>query len=83
MMSFSGSRGSFLGDSHFYGKQGIHFFTQVEYNTQLSWEITGKFLENHWKIFADQDRDLSMEGGRRDGHPGRGGDARSKIKTCL
>ena len=29
MMSFSGSRGSFLGDSHFYGKQGIHFFTQV------------------------------------------------------
>lgn len=29
MMSFSGSRGSFLGDSHFYGKQGVHFFTQV------------------------------------------------------
>ena len=45
MMSFSGSRGSFLGDSHFYGKQGIHFFTQVEYNTQV-----GKLLENFWKI---------------------------------
>merc|ERR1712013_458719 len=35
MMSFSGSRGSFLGDSHFYDKQGIHFFTQTKTVTSL------------------------------------------------
>merc|ERR1712203_282207 len=35
MMSFSGSRGSFLGDSHFYGKQAIHFFTQTKTVTSL------------------------------------------------
>merc|ERR1712045_887183 len=27
MMSFTGSRGSFLGDTHFYGKQGVNFYT--------------------------------------------------------
>merc|ERR1712029_1219894 len=27
MMSFTGSRGSFLGDAHFYGKQGVNFYT--------------------------------------------------------
>ena len=51
MMSFSGSRGSFLGDSHFYGKQGIHFFTQVEcnFNTnrhrKSNWKMTGNFVQ--------------------------------------
>lgn len=30
MFSFTGSRGSFLGDCNFYGKGGIHFFTQVK-----------------------------------------------------
>merc|ERR1712029_310499 len=35
MMSFSGSRGSFLGDSHFYGKQAIQFFTQTKTVTSL------------------------------------------------
>eukprot|EP00090_Calanus_glacialis_P001270 TRINITY_DN10883_c0_g1_i1.p1 TRINITY_DN10883_c0_g1~~TRINITY_DN10883_c0_g1_i1.p1 ORF type:complete len:265 (-),score=97.27 TRINITY_DN10883_c0_g1_i1:73-831(-) len=35
MMSFSGSRGSFLGDSHFYGKQGVQFFTQTKTVTSL------------------------------------------------
>uniref|UniRef100_A0A0U2T7U0 Probable methylmalonate-semialdehyde/malonate-semialdehyde dehydrogenase [acylating], mitochondrial n=1 Tax=Pseudodiaptomus poplesia TaxID=213370 RepID=A0A0U2T7U0_9MAXI len=30
MMSFTGSRASFMGDSHFYGKQGIHFYTQTK-----------------------------------------------------
>merc|ERR1711976_750831 len=35
MMSFTGSRGSFLGDSHFYGKQGINFYTQIKTVTQL------------------------------------------------
>merc|ERR1712214_44547 len=27
MMSFTGSRGSFLGDANFYGKQGVNFYT--------------------------------------------------------
>merc|ERR1719334_1250279 len=35
MMSFSGSRASFLGDSHFYGKQGLHFYTQTKTVTSL------------------------------------------------
>uniref|UniRef100_A0A8C8IHV6 Methylmalonate-semialdehyde/malonate-semialdehyde dehydrogenase [acylating], mitochondrial n=1 Tax=Oncorhynchus tshawytscha TaxID=74940 RepID=A0A8C8IHV6_ONCTS len=30
MFSFSGSRGSFRGDTNFYGKQGIQFYTQVK-----------------------------------------------------
>merc|ERR1719430_1051890 len=30
MMSFTGSRGSFLGDSHFYGKQGLNFYTETK-----------------------------------------------------
>jgi malonate-semialdehyde dehydrogenase (acetylating)/methylmalonate-semialdehyde dehydrogenase len=35
MFSFTGSRGSFLGDCHFYGKQGIKFYTQTKTVTQL------------------------------------------------
>jgi len=35
MFSFTGSRGSFLGDSNFYGKQGINFYTQVKTISQL------------------------------------------------
>ncbi|XP_026481942.1 probable methylmalonate-semialdehyde dehydrogenase [acylating], mitochondrial [Ctenocephalides felis] len=35
MFSFTGSRGSFLGDSHFYGKQGLNFYTQTKTVTQL------------------------------------------------
>ncbi|CAK9292530.1 unnamed protein product [Gordionus sp. m RMFG-2023] len=35
MFSFTGSRGSFLGDSHFYGKEAISFFTQTKTITQL------------------------------------------------
>lgn len=35
MMSFTGSRASFLGDSHFYGKQGISFFTETKTVTSL------------------------------------------------
>ncbi|KAL1131922.1 hypothetical protein AAG570_011533 [Ranatra chinensis] len=35
MFSFTGSRGSFRGDTHFYGKQGVHFYTQVKTVTQL------------------------------------------------
>merc|ERR1712000_759603 len=30
MMSFTGSRGSFRGDLHFYGSQAVQFFTQTK-----------------------------------------------------
>ena len=30
MFSFTGTRGSFRGDTHFYGKQAINFFTQTK-----------------------------------------------------
>jgi len=30
MFSFTGTRGSFRGSTHFYGKQGAHFFTQTK-----------------------------------------------------
>lgn len=35
MFSFTGSRGSFRGDTNFYGKQGISFYTQLKTITQL------------------------------------------------
>ncbi|XP_064622188.1 probable methylmalonate-semialdehyde/malonate-semialdehyde dehydrogenase [acylating], mitochondrial [Lineus longissimus] len=35
MFSFTGSRGSFRGDTNFYGKQGINFYTQVKTVTQM------------------------------------------------
>ncbi|GBM91615.1 putative methylmalonate-semialdehyde dehydrogenase [acylating], mitochondrial [Araneus ventricosus] len=35
MFSFTGSRGSFLGDANFYGKAGVNFYTQLKTITQL------------------------------------------------
>jgi malonate-semialdehyde dehydrogenase (acetylating) / methylmalonate-semialdehyde dehydrogenase len=35
MFSFTGAKGSFLGDMHFYGKEGFHFFTQARTVTAL------------------------------------------------
>jgi len=35
MFSFTGSRGSFLGDQNFYGKAGVNFFTQIKTVTQM------------------------------------------------
>ena len=35
MFSFTGTRASFRGDVHFYGKQGIQFYTQLKTITQL------------------------------------------------
>lgn len=35
MFSFTGSRGSFLGDTHFYGRQGVKFYTQTKTITSL------------------------------------------------
>ncbi|XP_002734184.1 putative methylmalonate-semialdehyde/malonate-semialdehyde dehydrogenase [acylating], mitochondrial [Saccoglossus kowalevskii] len=37
MFSFTGSRGSFLGDSNFYGKAGVNFYTQLKTITS-SWK---------------------------------------------
>lgn len=39
MFSFTGSRGSFQGDLHFYGKQGIYFYTETKTVTQY-WSET-------------------------------------------
>ena len=35
MFSFTGSRASIRGDIHFYGKQGVQFFTQTKTITSL------------------------------------------------
>lgn len=35
MFSFTGNRGSFLGDQHFYGKQGLSFYLQTKTVTSL------------------------------------------------
>jgi malonate-semialdehyde dehydrogenase (acetylating)/methylmalonate-semialdehyde dehydrogenase len=35
MFSFTGTRGSFRGDLHFYGKQGVSFYTQLKTVVQL------------------------------------------------
>lgn len=35
MFSFTGNRASFLGDQHFYGKQGLFFYTQTKTVTSL------------------------------------------------
>lgn len=35
MFSFTGSRGSFLGDTNFYGKAGLNFYTELKTVTQL------------------------------------------------
>jgi len=37
MFSFTGSRGSIRGDVHFYGKQGVQFYTQIKTITS-NWE---------------------------------------------
>ena len=85
MMSFSGSRGSFLGDSHFYGKQGIHFFTQVTYlkysynchNLQCQTICVQSVKLN---FFADEDCDVPLEGWRCNRYAGSRRDASSKMK---
>lgn len=35
MFSFTGNKASFLGDQHFYGKQGLFFYTQTKTVTSL------------------------------------------------
>lgn len=41
--SFTGSRGSIRGDIHFYGKQGVNFYTQVKTITS-NWQYKGADL---------------------------------------
>eukprot|EP00563_Minutocellus_polymorphus_P002140 CAMPEP_0181047976 /NCGR_PEP_ID=MMETSP1070-20121207/15175_1 /TAXON_ID=265543 /ORGANISM="Minutocellus polymorphus, Strain NH13" /LENGTH=548 /DNA_ID=CAMNT_0023126701 /DNA_START=159 /DNA_END=1805 /DNA_ORIENTATION=- len=41
--SFTGSRGSIRGDVHFYGKQGVQFYTQIKTVTS-SWQYSGSDL---------------------------------------
>lgn len=43
MFSFTGSRGSIRGDLHFYGKQGLQFYTQVKTITS-NWNIKSSKL---------------------------------------
>lgn len=42
MFSFTGNKGSFMGDLNFYGKAGVHFYTQMK-------TVTAK-----WKTTADE-----------------------------
>jgi malonate-semialdehyde dehydrogenase (acetylating) / methylmalonate-semialdehyde dehydrogenase len=41
MFSFTGSRGSIQGDANFYGKSGLHFYTQVKTITS-NWKYHGE-----------------------------------------
>jgi malonate-semialdehyde dehydrogenase (acetylating)/methylmalonate-semialdehyde dehydrogenase len=49
MFSFTGSRGSFLGSNNFYGKSGVHFFTQVKTITSM-WKEEAEALSTSMPI---------------------------------
>ena len=57
MMSFTGSRGSFLGDANFYGKQGELMQTLSRKNINVYSNVRSEFLH------PSEDRDLTVEGG--------------------
>ena len=44
MFSFTGTRGSFRGENHFYGKMGMQFYTKTKTITSLwrSEDVTSK-----------------------------------------
>ena len=44
MFSFTGSRGSIQGDANFYGKSGVHFYTQVKTITS-NWRYNEQSLK--------------------------------------
>ena len=48
MFSFTGSRRSFLGEHHFYGKGAINFFTQF------------KTVTTNWKLAPEETMSLAM-----------------------
>ena len=56
MMSFTGSRGSFLGDAHFYGKQG-----QISAISLIYLLIFILTLFRFEFLHSDQDGDLTVE----------------------
>jgi malonate-semialdehyde dehydrogenase (acetylating)/methylmalonate-semialdehyde dehydrogenase len=45
MFSFTGSRGSIRGDVHFYGKQGVNFYTQIKTITS-NWDYKASCLKS-------------------------------------
>jgi malonate-semialdehyde dehydrogenase (acetylating)/methylmalonate-semialdehyde dehydrogenase len=47
MFSFTGSRKSYVGAGHFYGKQGINFFTQI------------KTITSNWRDFDLEQHNIS------------------------
>jgi len=55
--SFTGSRGSFVGSTHFYGKQGITFFTQTKTITSM-WKDDDISLgvATHMPILGQQEK---------------------------
>jgi len=55
MFSFTGSRGSFRGDSNFYGKAGVNFFTQLKTVTQL-WREDDASIETRHSLAMPQIR---------------------------
>ena len=57
MMSFTGSRGSFLGDANFYGKQGGMMQILSMKNINVYSIVRSEFLH------PSEDRDLAVEGG--------------------
>mmetsp|Transcript_46345 Transcript_46345/g.116710 ORF Transcript_46345/g.116710 Transcript_46345/m.116710 type:complete len:521 (-) Transcript_46345:66-1628(-) len=51
MFSFTGSRGSFIGSTNFYGKSGVHFYTQVKTITSM-WKETAEELRTTMPILG-------------------------------
>ena len=48
MFSFTGSRKSFVGATNFYGKSGVHFYTQI------------KTVTSNWKVDANSSVSATM-----------------------
>ena len=48
MFSFTGNKGSYVGSGHnFYGKAGVHFFTQLKVITIVDYSHCGNFSHIH------------------------------------
>jgi len=55
MFSFTGSRGSIRGDLHFYGKQGMQFYTQVKTITSnWKWNAIAEELSTSMPLMGDK-----------------------------
>lgn len=74
MFSFTGSRGSFRGDTNFYGKQVKQVFPpHVAYSLNCAADSSDASLSpGHPVLHSDQDRHVAVEGGgRHRDQPGR------------